>query len=369
MRRALWVNAVFAITLAGTASSHPLDLGYLTISEHGDRIDVQLDLDAGAAAAALGASPDTLDSSSVSMRAGAIAAATLEQAPITSNGAPCAWSGARATLAARTVTITDSTTCPGAQRAWQLPLVGSGVVSPRFQLLVKETGAGERLTTIDRTSPHVELAAAGATGTGTAEAGFGHFVAQGIEHIGVAPSEWRSRDGGVQLPDGIDHIMFLLALMLGGGTLLQLIGIATGFTLGHSVTLALAALDIVRPPSSIIEPLIALTIALAAIEAFTGKLGPKRWKIAAGFGLIHGFAFATALSHLELSTRGKVVALFGYNIGVELGQVAVVLIVAPLVMLAHRHAKVGRPITKAAAVGIFGCAVYWIIIRAAPLFA
>ena len=148
----------------------------------------------------------------------------------------------------------------------------------------------------------------------------------------------------------------------------RLIGIATGFTVGHSVTLALAALDIVRPPASIIEPLIALTIALAAVEAFTGKFQGQRWKIAAGFGLVHGFAFATALGHLQLTTRGKIAALFGYNLGVELGQVAVVLVVAPLVILAHRYATIGRPATKLAATGIFVCAVYWLVVRAAPLF-
>ena len=99
------------------------------------------------------------------------------------------------------------------------------------------------------------------------------------------------------------------------------------------------------------------------------------WMRARSFFMARAFFRLTALrsrprSHISsFSTRGKVVALFGYNIGVELGQVAVVLVVAPLVMLAHRHAKVGRPITKAAAVGIFGCAIYWLIIRAAPLFA
>ena len=145
---------------------------------------------------------------------------------------------------------------------------------------------------------------------------------------------------------------------------MQLVGIASGFTLGHSITLALAALDVVRPPASIIEPLIALSIALAAVEAFSGKLRAHRWKIATGFGFIHGFGFATALSHLDLGLRGKVTALFGFNLGVELGQIVIVLLVAPVVMLAHRNPKSGTPMIRAAASVIFVCGMYWFFKRA-----
>src|SRR5690606_36578708 len=104
-----------------------------------------------------------------------------------------------------------------------------------------------------------------------------------------------------KLADGIDHILLLLALMLAGGTLLQLVGIATGFTLGHSITLALSGLGLVRPPASVIEPVIALSIALVAAQAFAGRRehDHRRWLIAAGFGLVHGFGFAGALHELE----------------------------------------------------------------------
>src|SRR5438270_435264 len=86
------------------------------------------------------------------------------------------------------------------------------------------------------------------------------------------PTPPRSRRGptGWKLPDGVDHILFLLALMLAGGTLVRILGIVSGFTLGHSITLALSALHIVRPPASIIEPLIALSIVLVAAEALLG---------------------------------------------------------------------------------------------------
>jgi hypothetical protein len=151
--------------------------------------------------------------------------------------------------------------------------------------------------------------------------------------------------------------------MLGGGRLLQLIGIASGFTLGHSITLAIAALGLMRPPGFIFEPLIALSIALVAVEALTGRFARHRWKIAAGFGLIHGFGFANALTELDLSTRGMVVALFGYNLGVEIGQLAIVLIAAPLVLLVRRSERFGGYLVKVPACGILVLGMYWFVER------
>jgi hypothetical protein len=358
--------AMTVLALARPARAHPLDLGYVRIEAAGDRVAVQLDLDVNAAAILLDVDAAALDAATVGARASALARASYARAPITTAAGPCAWTGAVAALAGRTVSLTDTALCSGpGPRRWAFPIVTEGRVSARFQLMVKETVAGsERLTLVDKTTHELELELGAATDTpARSTVGFTDFVWSGVEHIGVAPDQWQTDRGGLKLPDGIDHILFLIALMLGGGTLLQLVGIATGFTLGHSITLALAALDVVRPPAQVIEPLIALTIALAAVEAFTGKFKQHRWKIATGFGLVHGFAFATALTHLELTTRGKVTALFGYNIGVELGQVVVVLVVAPLVLFAHRRPRIGDVVTRIAATAIFACGVYWFFAR------
>ena len=353
--------AIAMLALTRPARAHPLDLGYLRIATAGERISVQLELDVNAAAIVLGVEPAALDAATVQIRADALAAGSYARAPITNAAGPCRWTGAAATLGGRTVSITGTAACAGlGPRRWRFPIVAEGRVSSRFQLMVKETVAGsERLTLVDKTTREIVLAAtAGPTVV------FTDFVWSGIEHIGVAPDQWRTDRGGWKLPDGIDHILFLLALLLGGGTILQLVGIASGFTLGHSITLALAALDIVRPLASVIEPLIALSIALAAVEAFTGRFKAHRWKIATGFGLVHGFGFATALSHLQLSTRGMVTALFGYNFGVELGQVVVVLLAAPLVILLHRRARTGQLVIRVAATMIFACGLYWFFQRA-----
>ncbi len=346
---------------ARLASAHPLDLGYLRIEQAGATVAVSLDLDARAAASLLG--EQQLDAATVAARATALAEASYASAPITTGDGPCRWGPASAVLDARTVKVSSSATCPGpGERRWSFPFVHERRISSTFELLVKEAvGDSERLTLVDARTTSFALAA----GTAAAGVAFTDFVWSGIEHIGVAPDQWHDRDGGLQLPDGIDHILFLIGLMLGGGRLLQLVGIASGFTLGHSITLAIAALGIVRPPSSVIEPLIALSIALVAVEAFTGAFRRQRWKIATGFGLIHGFGFANALNDLELSTRGMATALFGYNLGVELGQVVVVLVVAPLVLVAHRHQRIGTYLVKAVACGVFVLGMQWFVERVA----
>ena len=342
--------AVILCLLARSVLAHPLDIGYLTIDARGDRVAVELEVDAGVAAKLLG---EPVDAARVQASATTLAARSFAGTPILSVAGACRWLAASASVIDRSVRVAQAADCAGARPSrWTFPFIAS--VSPRFQLMVKER---ERLTLVDAASGSYTLSA-----TATR---FTDFVASGIRHIGVAPREWRSEGGGLKLPDGIDHILFLLALILGGGRLLRLVGVATGFTVGHSITLALSALGVVQPPMAVIEPLIALTIVIAATEAFTDRLAAQRWKIAMAFGLVHGFAFATALAHLELTTRGKLTALLGYNLGVEIGQIVVVLVAAPLIVLAHRSQRTGMLVTRIAASAIGACGVYWFVERLA----
>lgn len=358
MRRIVLALALL-VSLGLPAAAHPLDVGYLRIEQRGEALAIDLDIELAAAATALRVAEAQLDPAGLAARAQALAEATFERAPITTATGPCVWSPATTSLTARTVRVSATATCAGeGVRRWTFPMIKEARISPTFELLVKEVRPDtEQLTLVDRYKPELELGVAS-----TASYGFAEFVWSGVEHIGAAPNQWHD-DEGWKLPDGLDHILFLLALILAGGTLLQLVGIASGFTLGHSVTLALAALGVARPPSSVIEPLIALSIAFVAIEALTGLWKEHRWKIAMGFGLIHGFGFANALAGLDLSTGQMVKALVGFNLGVELGQLILMLALVPLVFLAYRSAFAKRYVIKGLAGLIFIAGIYWFVER------
>jgi hydrogenase/urease accessory protein HupE len=141
---------------------------------------------------------------------------------------------------------------------------------------------------------------------------------------------------------GYDHIAFLISVVLWARRLLPVIKIVTAFTLAHSITLSLAALDLVRIPSTIVEPAIAASIVYVAVENFISRDIDKRWRITFCFGLIHGFGFAGALQEFGLPRGALVPALASFNIGVEIGQIAIVSIVIPLLLLGDRLAAMRR---------------------------
>ena len=358
-RAAMWI-ALAGVLAARPAAAHPLDLGYLRVEGAGAAVTATLDLDAGAAARLLDAGATSLDAPALRARAAELADATLRRAQPATELGPCRFTGAAAELRARTASLTIEAACPSGFRTlrWPMPLVADPRMTPAFQLLVKaRLGGGELVTSVERGAPELALSRARADG-------LGDFVWSGLEHIGTAPDQWHDA-GGWRLPDGLDHIVFLLALMLAGGTLLQLAGIASGFTLGHSITLALSGLGLVRPPASVIEPLIALSIALVAAQALLGRHERRRWQIAAAFGLVHGFGFAGALGALDLSRPELAKALFGFNAGVELGQLAIVAAIAPAVLLLQRRPRLHALFVRALAAAILAAGLYWFVARLA----
>jgi hypothetical protein len=147
------------------------------------------------------------------------------------------------------------------------------------------------------------------------------FLVLGVEHILT----------------GWDHLLFLLVLLLRGGGWLSLAKIITAFTVAHSVTLALAVLDVVRLPDRLVEGVIALSIAVVAAEnLFLHPVVARRWLVSFAFGLVHGFGFSSALRELGLPTQGLLLSLFGFNAGVEVGQALVVAVAVPALMLVRR---------------------------------
>jgi len=130
---------------------------------------------------------------------------------------------------------------------------------------------------------------------------------------------------------GYDHLLFLAALLLGGGGALALLRIATAFTVAHSITLAAAVLGLVTLPSRLVEPAIAASIVWVATEnAWLGRARARRWLVSFAFGLVHGLGFASALDSLALPPRNLALALVGFNVGVEAGQAVVIALALPL---------------------------------------
>jgi hydrogenase/urease accessory protein HupE len=152
---------------------------------------------------------------------------------------------------------------------------------------------------------------------------------------------------------GWDHLLFLLALLLRGGTILTLLKIVTAFTVAHSVTLALAIFDVVTLPSRLVESVIALSIAFVAAEnLFPRRAFSARWAVSFCFGLVHGFGFSAALRELGLPSSGQATSLLAFNLGVEAGQAMVIAAVMPLLLLLFRRARWASLLTRACSLTI-----------------
>jgi hypothetical protein len=180
---------------------------------------------------------------------------------------------------------------------------------------------------------------------------FAQYIVIGFDHI---------------IPKGLDHILFVLGLFFFSLHLRPLIYQVSAFTLAHTITLAMAILGVVSVPASIVEPLIAASIAYVAIEnVIFRELRPWRPIVVFGFGLLHGLGFASVLTEVGLAPSSLVVGLIGFNVGVEFGQLAVIGLAWGL--LGYWFGK--KPWWRAriavpASVAIAGVGGYWFVERA-----
>ncbi len=175
------------------------------------------------------------------------------------------------------------------------------------------------------------------------------FVPAGIHHILIGP----------------DHILFLIGLLLLGGGWKALLKIVTAFTIGHSVTLSLAALNLVTPPPTVIEPAIALSIVFVGADNLVRGGGRDvRALIALTFGLVHGFGFANVLREFGLPREALGWSLFSFNVGVEIGQLFIVVMVATALALVRQRSEiVGRRLAFAGSLIVVAAGTYWFVQR------
>ena len=189
-----------------------------------------------------------------------------------------------------------------------------------------------------------------------------------------------AREGVWHIWIGFDHILFLLSLLLPAVLLWRAPGwqavetfraafvdvfkIVTAFTLAHSITLSLATLGFVSLPSRWVESAIAASVVLAALNNLWPLFHGRRWMVAFGFGLIHGFGFASVLVDLGLPREALALALVGFNLGVEAGQLAIVALFLPLAFALRRTAFYRRVVMLGGSALIVALAGTWLVERA-----
>lgn len=188
------------------------------------------------------------------------------------------------------------------------------------------------------------------------------------------------REGVVHIWTGYDHVLFLFALLLPSvlrrekrkwiavselrPAMFDVLRVVTAFTVAHSITLSLAALDVVVLPSRLVESVIAASVVAAAANNLYPVLRHDRWMAAFVLGLMHGFGFSSTLKDLDLPRSNLVLTLFGFNAGVELGQLAIVLAFVPLAFLARRTTGYRRVALIGGSAAILAIAAVWLVERA-----
>jgi HupE / UreJ protein len=199
------------------------------------------------------------------------------------------------------------------------------------------------------------------------------------------PSAWLAfaeylKTGVWHIWSGIDHLLFLLSLLLPAvlrrrnhhweavplakPAFLSIFKVVTAFTAAHSITLSLAAFDIIKLPSRLTESVIAASIIVAALNNVFPRVTAGRWRIAFAFGLLHGFGFASVLADMGLPSGARAISLVSFNLGVELGQLVVVSAVMPLAYALRATVFYRQTVMQWGSSAIAGLACVWLIQRA-----
>jgi len=198
-------------------------------------------------------------------------------------------------------------------------------------------------------------------------------------------SRWREglqfvREGVWHIWLGFDHVLFLIALLLPAvlvrvegrweavadfsSVWWNVVSIVTAFTVAHSLTLSLATLGVVRLPSRLVESAIAASVVVAGLGNLYPMMMRRRWLVAFGFGLIHGFGFAAVLSDLGLPQGSLLLSLLSFNLGVEIGQLAIVAALLPLTYFLRHTWTYQRVVVVTGSLTIVGVALLWLLERA-----
>jgi hypothetical protein len=372
MRRA-FLFSLFALLLGflGNAHAHKPSDAYLSLKVDGKHLDGQWDIALRDLDHALGIDRDgdgALTWDEIRSRHEAIAAYAMARLDLSSEGAACPAAVRRHLIDSHSdgayAVLKFEAECAAPITALAIGYRLLFELDPQHKGLLKLDGGGRTSTAIFSAEQPLQTLA-------PAQAGrlrqFADYLRHGVRHIWI----------------GFDHILFLLSLLLpavlvyrerqwraGAGfreALLDVMKIVTAFTLAHSLTLSLAALGVVALPSRWVESAIAASVVLAALNNVFPLFGGRRWPAALGFGLIHGFGFAGVLSDLGLPQASLLQALIGFNLGVELGQAAIVAVFLPLAYLIRETLFYRRLVLRGGSLAIVLISGVWLAERALDL--
>ena len=388
MRRTLTVLlCLIGAFSASVADAHKASDSYLTLQLDGEKItgqwdialrdlDIVLDLDRNADA--------VIDWGEVRTRHAEIAAYALSHLALKEagpNGAVC------------TLTVTDHLIDKHTDGAYAvMKLAGScpnavAAVSVNYSLLFDVDAQHRGLLKLTSTS---------AGGAGSAGRSATPFVVSAVfpadnatqSFVLVAPSTLSQfatfvADGAKHIAIGFDHILFLVALLLPAVLIRDkgkwipvadlrtafwsVFKIVTAFTVAHSITLSLAVLDVVQLPSRFVESAIAASVLITALDNLWPFLPRRRWLVAFVFGLLHGFGFASVLIDLKLPPSTLILSLFGFNVGVEIGQLILVGILVPLAYVSRASWGYSRIALGAGSAVIAAISLGWLLERSLNL--
>ena len=343
---------VLILLFAPHAVAHPVPFSYLDIRVEPGAIELTLVAHMFDIAHELGVDPPdlVLDSSVLIPKDDAVLALLRKRLQITADGhvlTEGTWSAPEALPDRQSVRWRaryPTTSAPGsvAVTATLFPY------DPAHQTFLNfyEGGTLTSQAILDRSHPQLEYFVGDRQGV---FAVIRKFVPAGVHHILVGP----------------DHLLFLVGLLLLGGSIRRLLLVVSAFTAAHSITLSLAALNIVTPPARLIEPAIALSIVYVGVDnLMVGRGRDVRAWIAFVFGFIHGFGFANVLREMNLPSRALGWSLFSFNVGVEIGQLLVVAVVASvLIALRSRNEAAGRRLAFAGSLAVIVLGAFWFIQR------
>ncbi len=365
---ALLLAALGCVLLAGPAAAHKPSDSYLTMRQEGRALRGQWDIALRDLDAAIGLDADgngEITWGEVRVRHSDIAAYALARLAIEGDGQPCV---ARAgeqlvdqhTDGAYTV-LHFEVACPAPPASLRLRYRLFADIDPQHRGLLRLEAGGATRTAVlgpDAPSPVYELK------NPSRLEQLGDYLREGVWHIWV----------------GFDHILFLLSLLLPAvlvwvaprwqpaasarAAFVEVLKIVTAFTLAHSITLSLATLGYVSLPSRLVESTIAASVVVAALNNLRPLFRERRWAMAFGFGLVHGFGFASVLVDLGLPRDALAIALLGFNVGVELGQLAIVAAFLPLAFALRDTRFYQRAVLGGGSIVIALLAAAWFVERA-----